>query len=97
MEEWRPVKDSRGYYEVSNIGRVRNKRTGRIRKVHTNQGGTRIIKLAGYQYKTFSVARLVAEAFISDNIKSVRHRKDIGDDRVENLIVEENYDERTDH
>lgn len=90
MEEWRPVKYSRGYYEVSNLGRVRNRRTGRIRKLCPNQSGTMIVKLAGYQNKTYSVARLVAEAFISENIKSVRHRGDIGDDRVENLEV--NYD-----
>lgn len=92
MEEWRPLKSSKGYYEVSNLGRVRNARTGRIRILCKNQSGLNIVKLAGYQNRTYSVARLVAEAFISDNIKSVRHIDDVGDDRVENLTVEEDYD-----
>ena len=92
MEEWRPLKRSKGYYEVSNLGRVRNARTGRIRKVSKNCNGVSIVSLAGYCKRTYSVARLVAETFISDNIKIVRHRGDLGDDRVGNLVVEE-YDD----
>lgn len=88
MEEWRPVKRTMGYYEVSNLGRVRNARTKRIRKLHPNRNGTKIIRLAGYQKKTYSVARLVAEAFINENIRFVRHINDISDDRPENLRVE---------
>ena len=91
-EEWRPFKKSKGYYEVSNLGRVRNARTGRIRKIGANQNGTRIIKLAGYLNRTYSVARLVAETFISEDVRIVRHKGDISDDRVENLSVEEYYD-----
>lgn len=77
---------------MSNLGRIRNARTGRIRKVQPNRNGTKTVSLAGYCKKTYSVARLVAETFITDKVKTVRHRKDIGDDRVENLIVEEDYD-----
>lgn len=92
MEEWRPLKRSKGYYEVSNLGKIRNTRTGRIRKTTPNQNGTKTVSLAGYCKKTYSVARLVAETFISENVKIVRHRNEIGDDRVENLVVEE-YDD----
>lgn len=92
MEVWKPLKSSKGYYEVSNLGRVRNVKTGRIRKLCKNQSGVNIVKLAGYQNRTYSVARLVAEAFVADKIKQVRHKGDVGDDSLENLNVEVDYD-----
>lgn len=38
-EEWRPVKDYEWWYEVSNMGRVRNRRTKRVLTPKTVNGG----------------------------------------------------------
>lgn len=76
-ETWRPVKHHRGYYEVSDQGRVRsldrvvlsNGRTKRVPgtllkpKVHPN--GYLFVSLSkGGSTKTGYIHRLVAEAFI---------------------------------
>lgn len=79
QEEWRDIKGYEGYYQVSNLGKVRS--VDRITK--TNQGGVRFARgkeikqrptaTSKYQYvdlhregkvKHFSVHRLVAQAFV---------------------------------
>lgn len=79
QEEWRDIKGYEGYYQVSNLGKVRS--VDRITKA--NQGGVRFVKgkeikqrpttTSKYQYvdlhkegkvKHFSVHRLVAQAFV---------------------------------
>lgn len=97
MEEWRPLKISRGGYEVSNLGGVRNARTGKLRKIKPNSNGTNIVSLGGYVKKTYSVARLVAMTFVSENIKIVRHKGNLNDDSLSNLRVEVFDDEGTDY
>lgn len=63
QEIWRKIEGSKGQYEVSNYGRVRNAWTGRILK----QSGKRpIVCLSGYIHKTCQVSRLVAKAFLGD-------------------------------
>lgn len=78
VEEWRPVYGYEGYYEVSNIGRVRTvARTiirsngaprpvpARIRIVSVNRGGYEQLSLAkDGVHKMARVHRLVAEAFL---------------------------------
>ena len=92
MEEWRPLKRSRGQYEVSNLGRVRNIRTGRIRKQSASSSGVMIVHLGGYINRTHTVASLVVEAFYGSKPKRVKHIGEITDDRLENILVEEEYD-----
>lgn len=76
-EEWRPVVGWEGCYEVSSHGRVRSVPRldsqgrlikGRIRRLHKNTGGHRVVdlKIDGLR-RTVQVHRLVAEAFIPNS------------------------------
>ena len=65
MEQWRDVVGYEGLYEVSNLGRVRNKCTGKILKPRINVWGYYQINLHKDRVmKTKTVHRLVAEAWI---------------------------------
>lgn len=76
MEEvWKDVKGYEGYYEVSNLGRVRSvghpinggkqKTTGKIRKLVVNNSGYMAVNLKrNFVEQRKLVHRLVAEAFI---------------------------------
>lgn len=76
QEIWKPVE---GYslYEVSNLGRVRNARTGKVlTPAICKTTGYAKVNLWNYGYdKTHSVHRLVAEAFIPnpENKRLVNH------------------------
>ena len=99
IEIWKPVVGYEGYYEVSNIGRVRTLHRldsygrsikGRIRKnVLTNRGYLKIMLSKDGKHRTFEVHRLVAQAFLGEpptGKSLVLHWNDIPDDnRVENL------------
>ena len=71
-EKWKPVSGYEGYYQVSNLGRVRNikkrrgTRVGSILDARTNHGGYVIVGLRGEsgEYKDHRVHVLVAQAFI---------------------------------
>lgn len=76
MEEWRPIENYEGYYEVSNEGRVRNARTGYIMKKRLNVDGyVKATLTINYKAKDFGVHRLVAKAFIpnKENKETVNH------------------------
>lgn len=64
MEEWKKVLLFTGY-SVSNLGRVRNDKTGRMMTIMRNHGGVCYVGLArsGKQCRR-SVAPLVAQAFV---------------------------------
>ena len=80
MEQWKQVKNYEGYYEVSDLGRVRrvdrmvktgikynSERLckGRVLKQHLKRNGYLAVDLSkDYQVKTISVHRLVAIAFV---------------------------------
>ena len=83
MEEiWKPVVGYEGLYEVSNLGRVRSlnyRNTGKVKELisHDNGFGYLIVELRNSgNRKTYSVHRLVAQAFIPnpDNLPEVNHR-----------------------
>ena len=61
-------------YEVSSLGKVRNRRTGRVLKNYDDGKGYLRVKLGGCNYR---VHILVAEAFIPnpDNKPVVNHKK----------------------
>jgi hypothetical protein len=95
-EVWRDVKGYEGYYQVSNLGRVRSLDmmvwNG---KVYYKKKG-RILKAGGLTYKsvvllkrtTKTVHRLVAEAFIPNpnNYKYINHKdEDKFNNKAENL------------
>lgn len=106
MEQFKKIKDFPNY-SVSNLGKVRNDKTGRILKFYTKPSGYKQVEM-GHRTKPRYVHRLVAEAFIPnvDNKPQVDHiNGDKGDNRVENLkwvTVSENvygygYDSRIEH
>lgn len=105
-EEWRPVKDYEGLYEVSNFGRVRSLKFGKVRilKLFKNSKGYLYVDLyKDGKRKEFRVHRLVWETFngaIPDGME-VNHINEIKTDnslwnlnlmtRKENI----NYGKRT--
>lgn len=70
MEIWKDVVGYEGLYEVSNLGRVRNKKRNRVISQHTRSHGYLGVTLYDVNRdkdrhgKHFSVHRLVATAFI---------------------------------
>lgn len=71
MEEiWKPVLVE-GYslfYEVSNFGNVRRKSSGRVLKKYLHYKGYHLVTLHGIKQKSFTVHRLVAMAFIKNEL-----------------------------
>ncbi len=94
MEIWKDVVDFEGLYQVSNMGNVRSlnyRNTGKegVLKPQKHNRGYLCINLSKEgKCKTFTIHRLVAEAFIPniDNKPDIDHINTIRDDnRVENL------------
>ena len=89
QEIWKAIVNYEGLYEVSNLGRVRNSRTGKILKPYENGRGYLIIGLYKDSKKEcFQVHRLTATAFIPNpqNLETVNHINHSKiDNRVENL------------
>ena len=66
MELWKQINNLENY-EVSNKGRVRNSKTGRIMKTSINARGYEIVQLhSGGKYFNVRIRRIVAEAFCDD-------------------------------
>jgi hypothetical protein len=67
MERWLEIVEFPGY-SISNFGRVRNDRTGRIMVMVRNQAGVLMVGLVqdGIQYKR-AIAKLVADRFLPHN------------------------------
>lgn len=68
MEEWKDIEGYEHKYQVSNIGRVKNKASKRILVLCSDGRGYLTVSLSG---KTTAVHRLVAKAFIP-NLKNKR-------------------------
>ena len=89
MEEIEIWKNITGFenYEVSSFGKVRNKKTGRVLK-SSNHGGYYCVGLSNIKTKTYSVHRLVCQAFIpnNENKEHVNHKdKNSLNNNVRNL------------
>ena len=87
-EIWKDVKNYEGLYQVSNLGRVWNKRTGNLLSERHHSSGYRtvLLKKRG-NFKCCYVHRLVAEAFlVNDDLKNktqVNHINEIKTDNRE--------------
>ena len=100
VEEWKPIRKYKGFYEVSNLGRVRSlprdTKFGKRQKLVKGQI-LKPIERNGYLYAClckhnkrtrYAIHRLVADAFIPnyDNLPQVNHRdENKANNRVENL------------
>lgn len=78
-EIWKDKKDYEGHYQVSNFGRVKSIKFGkeRILKLRTDKDGYFKVDLSkNNKLKTFTVHRLVAEAFLPNphNYPCVNHK-----------------------
>ena len=109
-EIWKDVKNYEGIYKVSNLGNVKSlnyRCTGqeKLRKPVTDKDGYLIVGLCkGGKHKSYSVHRLVAQAFIPNNAPlfydQVNHKdENPKNNRVDNLewcdnIYNHNYGTR---
>lgn len=88
MEQWKAIENWERY-EVSDLGNIRNAKTGRILKPVTRWDGRKYVDLHwNGKRMTASVHRVVAKAFIEnpDNKAQVNHiNGNPSDNRVENL------------
>lgn len=85
-EEWRYFRDT--IYQVSNKGRVKNTKTGRISNAKPSDCGYKraTITFPNGMSKKFLVHRLVYECFVSPEYDVINHiNGDKTDNRVENL------------
>lgn len=83
-EEWRKIANLDGY-SVSNLGKVRNDKTGRILKTYDNGRGYQKVEIKD---KKWYIHRLVAQAFIPNpnNYPQVNHIDENPNNcRVDNL------------
>ena len=86
IEVWKNISYYENY-EVSSLGNVRNKNTGRILKASSN-GGYYSVGLSKGKTKTFSVHQLVAKAFIPnlENKTQINHKDKNGlNNKLSNL------------
>ena len=87
-EIWKPIKKSRGQYEASSFGRIRNKRTGRILVIKEARSRSPMLTLYGFMGgRSYTVGQLVAMAFFPDekDYRVFHKNKNLNDSRPENL------------
>ena len=90
-ERWRTVPGFEGFYEVSDLGRVRNSRTGHILSPRPEKGGYLRVCLSRAnraQRKELKVHRLVLAAFVGpcpDGMEGCHDDGDPSNNRLDNL------------
>ena len=87
-EIWKPVVGFENYYEVSSLGNVRRKKSGRLRRIDFAQNYPTVLLSVNGKHHTFRVHRLVAKAFLEpvEGKSHVNHKNgNHADNRVCNL------------
>ena len=88
-EIWKEILGYEGLYEVSNLGRVRNMRTGRILKPGPDKDGYLLVGLYKSGVRTTNkIHRLVGQAFLPNpqNLPQINHKdEDETNNAVSNL------------
>lgn len=78
MEEiWKIINNTNNMFSISNLGKIRNNKTGKTLKTQKNKKGYHIVRVTVNQRKTtFRIHRLVAECFVPnvDNKPQVNHK-----------------------
>lgn len=91
IEQWKDIKGYEGLYQISNLGRVRSlnyNRTGKVKVLKNSPAKHGYLKISLWhngKKKTFTIHRLVAEAFIPnpDNLPCVNHKDE---DKTNNCV-----------
>lgn len=86
-EEWRDIEGHEGLYQVSNTGKVKSLRSGKILKTESGEWGHQRVNL-GRRERGLRVHRLVLEAFVGPcppGMECCHNNGDPSDNRVENL------------
>lgn len=89
MEIWKDIIEFEGAYKVSNLGRILDVKTGKIRKLCRDKDGYYQLGMMKNGKRVFrKVHRLVAEAFLDNpnSLPLINHKNEIKtDNRPENL------------
>ena len=89
MEKWKDIPRYKGFYEASDLGRIRNKKTFNIIIGCKDKDGYLITTLRKNGIvKCEKIHRLIAESFLinKNNYKTINHKNEIKtDNRVVNL------------
>ena len=94
QERWKPIFGYDGMYEVSDLGRVRSLKFGKVRILSAsknNSGYLQVVLCKDGKVKHLLIHRLVAQAFIeNDNIfnTEINHRNE---DKTENKVSNLEY------
>ena len=86
IEIWKDVVGFENYYEVSNLGSIRRKKSKRVRRIDfATIYPTILLSVKGKQ-KTYRVHRLVAEAFLPKNNEK-NHVNHKNGNKIDNRVV----------
>lgn len=89
IEIWKPIKDFEGFYEVSNIGRVKNIRRNKVLVAGKDKDGyPQVLLCKNGERKCRKIHRLVAIAFIDNpnQYNCINHKDEIKSNNcVDNL------------
>lgn len=89
VEQWKPIRGWEGCYEISDQGRVRNSRTGLVRKSALSSNGYLAVTLkgAGRAQQTITIHRHLLIAFrgIQEGMDACHIDEDKGNNTLANL------------